>query len=219
MLWDTNTGTFPLFAVQVGFSQASDNLETKVKDLVQKTTVRVALMIDIKEKPMYKNPFRKQKNIDLYRSERNSQPAGFETLLHRSCEGCPLFSPVFMYGLQWTGEFSASVQVFAKDLTTGKPVNKTERISFFGPPKPQKEERRRKEGERSEQKLIYEESPNLNTKLSDFVPLSDEIYKQDLILKWNVLRRHLGLARKQLARERYLAAIEKLEKDGMRVSP
>lgn len=49
----------PLFAVEVGFSQPSDDLEARVKKLLRTNTVKVVITIDIKETLAYKNAFSK----------------------------------------------------------------------------------------------------------------------------------------------------------------
>jgi hypothetical protein len=127
MLWDSDAGAIRLLAVEVSFSQSSDNLKEKIKELLQKSTVRVAIMVDVKEKPIYKNPLGIQKNINIFNSARSSQTGDFESLLQSSCKDRPLFSPVFLYGLRWTGEFTASIQVFSKDVTSGEIIAKTEK--------------------------------------------------------------------------------------------
>lgn len=127
MIWVYRFQSIRLFAVEVGFSQPTVDLEEKVKSLLRKSTVRAAMLIDVKEKPIYKNPFRKQKNVDLYKSGRNNQRVDFEELLYSPSNKSPPFGPVFLYGIQWTGELTASVQVFSKD-TNGEPVERTQRI-------------------------------------------------------------------------------------------
>ncbi|KAK2808505.1 hypothetical protein FQN50_004714 [Emmonsiellopsis sp. PD_5] len=211
MLWQTDSGRLRVFAVAVAFSQKSEDAEARVKALLRDTTVRAALMIDVNEEPSYKNPLLVEENIELYKenmkrykSKQKTQLDEFETLADRYAQGRPPFSPIFVYGLLWTGELTAAVQVFAKDPTTGEPVQKTDRITFFGNPKPR---------EAWEPKPRYEEHPSLNLKISDFVPLSDGIYKRELTLDWNELRRDLTGARLQLAWERYLFALRGLEKN------
>ena len=46
---------------------------------------------------------------------------------------------------------------------------------------------------------IYDEYPNLKLQLSDFMPLEDDRYKREVVLKWDSLRSNLGAARQQLA--------------------
>ncbi|KLJ05859.1 hypothetical protein EMPG_10713 [Blastomyces silverae] len=218
MLWQTDSGRLRIFAVEVAFSQKSEDAEARVKALLRDTTIRAALMIDVKEEPSYNNPLLVEDNIELYRenmkrykSKQRTQLDEFETLADRYAQGRPPFSPIFVHGLLWTGELTAAVQVFAKDPTTGEPVQKTDRITFFGNPKPQGKVRKSEEA--WEPKPRYEEYPSLNLKMSDFVPLSDDIYKRELTLDWDELRRDLTGARLQLAWERYLLALRGLEKN------
>lgn len=37
-----------------------------------KTSVNIAILVDIKESPSYKNPFRDEKNVGIYQSEKEN---------------------------------------------------------------------------------------------------------------------------------------------------
>ncbi|PGH04558.1 hypothetical protein GX51_03389 [Blastomyces parvus] len=218
LLWKTGSGRLRVFAVAVAFSQKNEDAEARIKALLRDTTIRAALMIDVKEEPSYNNPLLVEDNIKLYKenmkrymSKQKTPLDEFEILADRYAQGRPPFSPIFVHGLLWTGELTAAVQVFAKDPTAGEPVQKTDRITFFGNPRPTRNVRKSEKA--WEPKLRYEEYPSLNLKLSDFVPLSDDIYRRELTLDWDALRTDLADARLQLAWERYLLALSGLEKN------
>ena len=61
---------------------------------------------------------------------------------------------------------------------------------------------------------VFEEFPNLNTKLADFVPLRDERYQKELTFDWENIRRDLSHSRKDLAMHRFNTAAQKLQKEG-----
>ncbi|EFR03971.1 hypothetical protein MGYG_06973 [Nannizzia gypsea CBS 118893] len=130
MVRDSNdSGVDPVLAVEVGFSQPSADLEMKIKDLIKKTTVKVAILVDIKETPNYKNPLRIKANKEIYYSEQNSHPGNPGLLIRQYCEGREPYSPVFLYGVRWTGEFTAAVQVFGKGTSTDEPIPWTPKMA------------------------------------------------------------------------------------------
>jgi hypothetical protein len=65
-----------------------------------------------------------------------------------------------------------------------------------------------------EERPVYNAHPKLNIKLADFIPRPDDMYKQEFTLDWDFLRDELEESRLFLARERLLAAVEKLGKEG-----
>lgn len=64
----------PVLAIEVGFSQHTEDLKQKAKALVRKSAVNIAIMIDIKETPKYKNPLNTEDNIERFKSLRALQP-------------------------------------------------------------------------------------------------------------------------------------------------
>ncbi|EFR04143.1 hypothetical protein MGYG_07150 [Nannizzia gypsea CBS 118893] len=176
-----------ILAVEAGFSQPSADLELRIKELFRKTSIQVAILVDIKEKPDYKNPLARQKNIEILKSEQDYLHGQPKFLIQQYCE------------------MTAAVQVFGKDPETREPVEKTPRITFFGEPKLVSG---------STGTPAHEAHPDLNTKISDFVQRDDEIYQKELTFQWDILRKELERARRHLALGRYLTAIRKLKSDG-----
>lgn len=232
MLWATPTTPLsPVLFVEVGFSQPTDILESKTMDLLRGSKARVAIVIDVKERPMYKNPFKKQKNIDHFKSQfKRVSPADDLELFDHSNMGSRPFDPVTLFNVCWVGELSASVQVFAKDAG-GDIIKKTEKMvsqvtlrflvillmvklfgfkTFFGDFTQQKKATKGN----SLPDTVFSESPNLNTKLSDFLPESAEAPDQELTIDWGLQRKKLDMARLPLAQERCLTGIEELRKKG-----
>ncbi|EZF32112.1 hypothetical protein H109_06810 [Trichophyton interdigitale MR816] len=199
MVRDSNdTGIESVLAVEVGFSQTSADLENRIKHLLEKTKVKVAILFDIKETPNYKNPLRTEENKKIYHSERMAHSGNPNVLIRQYCKGRAPYSPVFLYGVRWTGGLTAAVQVFGKDAVTGEPVARTPRVTFFGHPEASSRE--------PFETPNYEPYPSLNTRLSDCVQSDDELYHKELVLDWDILRLELERARRDLAAERYTAA-------------
>jgi hypothetical protein len=136
-----------IFAIEVGFSQPSEDLEERVKRLLRESTVKVAMLFDIKETPKYKNPFtiNEPKNlrrtgnmskttdtkpttaeihIETYKSQRSQTDLESSLCLEDSRNP---YSPVFIYGVRWVGELTGVVQVFAKDPVSGDVVARTKK--------------------------------------------------------------------------------------------
>lgn len=128
MVIDSKSGMESVLAVEVGFSQTSADLEKRVRRLIEKTTVKVAMLFDIKEIPNYKNPLRTEENKKIYHSERIAHPGNPSVLIRQYCKGRVPYSPVFLYGARWMGELTAAVQVFGKSTSTGEPIPRTPRI-------------------------------------------------------------------------------------------
>ncbi|EFE31265.1 uncharacterized protein ARB_01887 [Trichophyton benhamiae CBS 112371] len=129
MVIDTKSGMESVLAVEVGFSQTSADLEKRVRCLIEKTTVKVAMLFDLKETPNYKNPLRTEENKKKYHAERMAQSENPTALIRQYCEGRAPYSPVLLYGARWTGELTAAMQVFVKSTSTGEPIPRTPRIS------------------------------------------------------------------------------------------
>ncbi|DAA74442.1 TPA_exp: Uncharacterized protein A8136_3409 [Trichophyton benhamiae CBS 112371] len=208
MVIDTKSGMESVLAVEVGFSQTSADLEKRVRCLIEKTTVKVAMLFDLKETPNYKNPLRTEENKKKYHAERMAQSENPTALIRQYCEGRAPYSPVLLYGARWTGELTAAMQVFVKSTSTGEPIPRTPRITFFGPPKSPKL------NERQLETPIYNAYPCLNVKLSDCVQSEDEAYNKELVLDWDEIRHQLERARRRLAAERHAAAALKLSAGG-----
>ncbi|EZF28864.1 hypothetical protein H101_07446 [Trichophyton interdigitale H6] len=128
MVWLSNIGVIPVLAMEVGFSQPSLDLEMTIRNLLQKTSVKVGILVDIKESPSYKNPLRKEQNIEICKAAMQASTDKPELLIDQYCAGRELFSPVVLYGIQWVGELTAAVQVFGKDSVTGDVVARTPRV-------------------------------------------------------------------------------------------
>ncbi|EFR04587.1 hypothetical protein MGYG_07593 [Nannizzia gypsea CBS 118893] len=207
MVWHSEAEFTPVPAMEVGFSQPSLDLEMKVKELLQKTSIKIGILVDIKESPSYKNPLRKEQNIEICKAAMQASTEKPERLTYQYCAGREWFSPVVLYDIQWVGELTAAVQVFGKDPVTGKVVTRTPRVTFFRPPKPAK-------GIKESGAPIYDAYPRLNTKFSDCVDSGDEAYNVDLALEWDDLRYDLYMAKCLLAQRRWSAAVSKLKKDG-----
>ncbi|KDB20272.1 hypothetical protein H109_07776 [Trichophyton interdigitale MR816] len=207
MVWLSNIGVIPVLAMEVGFSQPSLDLEMTIRNLLQKTSVKVGILVDIKESPSYKNPLRKEQNIEICKAAMQASTDKPELLIDQYCAGRELFSPVVLYGIQWVGELTAAVQVFGKDSVTGDVVARTPRVTFFGHPKPAK-------GIKQSGAPLYEAYPSLNTKFSDCVDSDDEAYNVDLALTWDDIRDDLYIAKRMLARKRCFAAVSRLKKEG-----
>ena len=134
-----DTGLYEtIFAVELGFCQPSQDLEDCARALIRDTSVKTCLLVDIKERPYYKNPFRLE---SLEKSIANLQTCKSQletTSLERSVcleDGDNPYSPVQVLGLRWVGELTATVQVFGKDPETGEAVPKTKRmVSYAIPP-------------------------------------------------------------------------------------
>ncbi|EFE42608.1 hypothetical protein TRV_02642 [Trichophyton verrucosum HKI 0517] len=208
MVIDSEWGMESVFAVEVGFSQTSVDLEKRMRHLIEKTTVKVAMLFDIKETPNYKNPLQTEENKKIYHSERMARPGNPSVLIQQYCKGRAPYSPVFLYGARWMGELTAAVQVFGKSTSTGEPITRTPRITFFGAPKSPKS------NEGQLETPMYNAYPCLNVKLSDCVQSDDEAYNKELVLNWDKIRHELERARRCLAAERHAAAALKLSVGG-----
>ncbi|EFE32630.1 uncharacterized protein ARB_00455 [Trichophyton benhamiae CBS 112371] len=200
MVWRSNMGVIPVLAMEVGFSQPSLDLEMTIRKLLQKASVKVGILVDIKESPSYKNPLRNEQNIEICKAAMQASTDKPELLIEQYCAGRELFSPVVLYGIQWVGELTAAVQVFGKDSVTGEVVARTPRVPA--------------KGIKQSGAPIYEAYPSLNTKFSDCVDSDDEAYNVDLALTWDDVRDDLDIAKRMLARKRCSAAVSQLKKEG-----
>ncbi|KAM5447706.1 hypothetical protein McanCB56680_007003 [Microsporum canis] len=145
--------------------------------------VRVAMAVDMEETPNYENPFSKQENISIYKSNMDNHPgADIEALIAQNCERRPPFTPISIHGLRWAGELNASIQVFAKDPITGEPIEKAPRTV-----------------RESKDIPAFEECPNLNVRISDLVPMEGGVDSKYLALDWDELRFLLAASRQRLA--------------------
>lgn len=136
----------PGIAFEIGFSQPSEELEQKVKALLENSPAKVAVLFDFKESPNYRNPFIWYKtgngnraqadktnrtvplnrtNIEIFKSQRQQTDAENSMCLENSRNP---YGPLLVYGLRWVGELTGSVQVFAKDLETGKAIARTRKM-------------------------------------------------------------------------------------------
>lgn len=136
-----------IFAVEVGFSQDSEDLKERVNQLFLETPVKVCVMVDIKEAPKYKSPFARDKDIKYkkakYKETTNKKETQRKTNLEiyqsqsrittlqdsfRYQDEDDKLSPILIYGVQWVGTLTGVIQVFAKDPATGEVVEKMDKM-------------------------------------------------------------------------------------------
>ena len=127
----------PVFAIEVGSSEPSKDLEEKGRRLLRATNVKAVLLIDIKEYPAYENPtgeykggskqgLFKEDNIKAYKDAYTEQgsEAKAET---RGDNGNP-YSPTYMYSIAWVNELNVVAHVLAKDSGSGEIVEKSKKV-------------------------------------------------------------------------------------------
>lgn len=138
-----------IFALEIGFAQDSKSLKEAVDRLLLETPVKVCVMIDVKESPKYRSPAVKDKdteykkmkskgeetkknkgtkresNLKILLSQRRKTT--WEDSFHYQDED-NLLSPISIFGLQWVGELTGVVQVFAKGPMPGEILEKTKNI-------------------------------------------------------------------------------------------
>ena len=61
----------------------------------------------------------------------------------------------------------------------------------------------------------FERYPSLNTRLCDFLPTPYDGSQQELVVDWDELRDWLITARRNVAKQRCRASIDKLRRDGL----
>lgn len=120
----------PVFALMVGFAHSSEKLKERAKELILQTPVKVCMMVDIKESPVYENPLvRDKKNWDILESQSSTITMNDSV---RYLDKEEETSPILIYEIPWAGRLTGVVQVFAKDLVTGGIIEETPKMVSDG---------------------------------------------------------------------------------------
>ncbi|EEP82866.1 predicted protein [Uncinocarpus reesii 1704] len=123
----------PVLGVEVAFNESGIDLEQRAKDLLFKTPLKAVLLVNIKEKTEYENPFRRQKNVDLYRARLQQDGPTNEPKCDESDADEPE-GAVYCYGIRWVDALTGAVQIWTRDPETGDPIPRTKKTYFYGRP-------------------------------------------------------------------------------------
>ncbi|KAK2741742.1 hypothetical protein FQN55_008242 [Onygenales sp. PD_40] len=193
----------PVLTLQVGFSQAYDELLLETRRNIEETTkVQATILINVKETPSYENPLRDTARKATYRNRDTGENESIETLIERlqltSQEGklrCEIHreipddvqSPLRFRGVQWVGRLRMELEIWVRDSKTGKATRRVDPIVIYG------------DG--------TQEDAELDLRLDEFIPSGDAQYKRNLRLDWKKWQNQLEYARKTMVISRARNAI------------
>ncbi|PGH14330.1 hypothetical protein AJ79_03152 [Helicocarpus griseus UAMH5409] len=168
---DTSAKSYPLplLAVEIGVSRPSLELTESAKEMMEKCpALKVAIIIDIKERPQYENPLNKPNNaVAVRRASGNfSDPDRAIENVQLENPGDP-FSPLWLYGARWVGELIAHVQVWTREAGSGKAISEHGPVPFYG------------------RNAV---DPQLGVNLRDFIPLDNEKHDKPLSCGTSILQ-------------------------------
>lgn len=109
-----------VLVAEIGFSQSSEDLRERMEKLMNMSPeTNVAIAIDMKETPKYKNPLRKEKVASVFRQEHQKEPNSTPLVMRFQPEDpSDAHSPLVLSGARWAGEITATVQVWRRDKET-----------------------------------------------------------------------------------------------------
>ncbi|EEP81333.1 predicted protein [Uncinocarpus reesii 1704] len=189
----------PLMAFEVGFSQPSEELEQKVKALLEKSSTKVGIMFDFKESPKYKNPF-----ILVFSKNSTTGKAVAKT------------RKMLFYGRQETVDQQWKQRPQIQRAHSGKDLGECgDRASKAG--ENEGEVHNGEKGINDDDKQNYVADPELNVALADFLPFHDPMDRKALTFDWDWLRSILDDCKGDLAEARIANAIMFLRNKGEQV--
>ncbi|KAK2809074.1 hypothetical protein FQN50_004127 [Emmonsiellopsis sp. PD_5] len=202
----------PVLTLQVGFSEAYDELLLETRRTIEETTdVQATILINVKETPSYENPFRDTAKKATYRNRDTGENESIGTIIERlrltPQEGelrleirreipDDVQSPLLFRGVQWAGRLRMELEIWVRDSETGKATRRVDPIVIYG------------EGAQEDSKL--------DLRLAEFVPSDDVQYRRNLRLDWKKWQNHFEYARKKMVISRVKKAVENLFVRGTR---
>lgn len=107
----------PIFAIEIGFPESPESLKESIENIFKfAPLMKLAMTIDIKESPQYRNPLQKSRNAEMvHRAAQGVEsPSSIAKDYPFVEETSDKYEPISRFGIPWVGTLSATAQLWKR---------------------------------------------------------------------------------------------------------